>query len=50
MIRNNAAKLELPPVMKVYQVFNMAFFKNYHRKCLLPNLILVDNNAENEVE
>ena len=50
MIGHNAAKLELPLGMKVYPVFNVALLKRYHSKRFLPNPILVDNNAEYEVE
>ena len=50
MVRCNATKLELKPPMKVHCVFNVALLKRYHRKCLLPNLISVDDNVEYEVE
>ena len=50
MVRRNAAKLELPPGMKVHPVFNVALLKRYHRQCLLPNPISVDGDAECEVE
>ena len=50
MVRCNAAKLELPPGMKVHPVFNVALLKRYHGQHLLPNLILVDGNAEYKVE
>ena len=49
MVRRNAAKLELPPGMKVYPVFNVALLNRYHGQHLLPNPILVDGNAEYEV-
>ena len=41
----NAAKLELPPGMKVHPVFNVALLKRYHRQRLLPNPISVDGDA-----
>ena len=50
MIRCNAANLELPPGLKVYPVFNVALLKRYHSQNLLPNLILVDDYADYEVE
>ena len=50
MVRRNGAKLELPPGMKVHPVFNVALLKRYHGQCFLPNPILVDGNAEYEVE
>ena len=50
MVGHNAAKLELPPWMKVHPVFNAALLKRYHSQRLLPNTILVDGNAEYEVE
>ena len=50
MIGYNAAKLELPPVMNVYPVFNVAILKKYHGKHLLLNVIMVDDNAEYKVE
>ena len=49
MVGCNAAKLELPPGIKVHPVFNIALLKRYHSQCLIPNLILVDDNAEYEV-
>ena len=30
MVRRSAAKLELPPGMKVHPVFNVALLKKYH--------------------
>ena len=50
MVGRNAAKLELPPGMKVHPIFNVALLKRYHSQCLIPNPILVDDNAEYEVE
>ena len=50
MVGRNAAKLKLPPGMKVHPIFNIALLKRYHGQCLLPNLILVDGDAEYEVE
>ena len=51
MIRHNAAKLELIPGMKVvYLVFNVVLLKGYHGQHPFPNPILVDDNAEYEVE
>ena len=49
MIGHNTAKLELPLVIKVHPVFNVALLKKYYGNCLLLNPILVDNNAEYEV-
>ena len=49
MVGCNAAKLELPPGMKVHPVFNVALLKRYHGQCFIPNTILVDENAEYEV-
>ena len=46
MVRCNAAKLELPPRMKVHPVFKVALLKRYHGQCLMPNPILVDDNAK----
>ena len=50
MVGCNAAKLELPPGMKVHPVFNIALLKRYHGQRLIPNPILVDDDAEHEVE
>ena len=50
MIRCNAAKIELPPGIKVHPIFNVELLKIYHGQRLLPNPILVDDNAEYEVE
>ena len=50
MIGHNAAKLELPLGIKVHSIFNVAWLKRYHGQHLLENPILVDNNAEYEVE
>ena len=50
MIRCNAAKLELPPSMKVYPIFNVALLKKYHGQYLIPNPILVDDDAEYEID
>ena len=50
MVGHNAAKLELPPGIKVHPVFNAVLLKRYHGQCLLPNPILVDSNAEYKVE
>ena len=50
MAGRNAAKLELPPGMKVHPVFNVALLKSYHSQCLIPNPISVDDDAEYEVE
>ena len=50
MIGRNAAKLVLPPGMKVLPIFNVAFLKRYHSQYFLPNPILVDNGADYEVE
>ena len=50
MVEHNTAKLELPPGMKVYPVFSVALLKRYYGQYLLPNSILVDSNAEYEVE
>ena len=50
MVVCNAANLELLPAMKVHPIFNFALLKRYYRKCLLQNLISVDDNAEYEVE
>ena len=50
MVGRNAAKLELPPGIKVHPVFNIALLKRYHRQRLLLNPILVDGDAEYEVE
>ena len=50
MIRHNAAKLELTLGMKVHLVFNMALLTRYHSQCLILNLILVEDDAEYEVE
>ena len=49
MVGRNAAKLELPPRMKVHPVFNIALLKRYHSQCLIPNPISVDDNAEYKV-
>ena len=49
MVRHNAAKLELPPGMKVHPIFNVALLKRYHGQCLIPNPILVDDDAKYEV-
>ena len=46
----NAAKLELPLAMKVHPIFYVALLKRYQRQCLLPNPILLDDNAQYEVE
>ena len=50
MVGRNAAKLELPPGIKVHPVFNVALLKRYHGQRLIPNPISVDDNAEYEVE
>ena len=50
MIGHNAAKLELPPGKKVYPVFNVELLKRYHSQYLIPNLVLVEDNAEYEIE
>ena len=50
MVGHKAAKLELPLVMKVHPIFNIALLTRYHGLCLLKNLILVDNDAEYKVE
>ena len=50
MVGHNAGKLELPIEIKVHMVFNVALLKRYHGKCLLPNPISVDDNAEYEVD
>ena len=50
MVGRNAAKLELPPGMKVHPIFNVALLKRYHFQRLIPNPILVDDNAKYEVE
>ena len=50
MVGHNAAKLELPPGMKVHPIFNVALLKRYHGQRLLPNPILVDGDAEYKVE
>ena len=50
MSRHNISKLELPPGTKVHYVFNVALLKKYHGQCLMPNLILVDDDAEYEIE
>ena len=34
----------------MHPVFNMALLNRYHSKCLFPNPILVDDNAEYKVE
>ena len=50
MIRCNAGKLEMPPGMKVLPVFNAALLKKYHGQHLIPNPILLDDDAEYKVE
>ena len=50
MIGHNAAKIDLTPEMKVNPAFNVALLKRYHGQCLIPKLILVEDNAEYEVE
>ena len=45
----NAAKLELPPGMKVHPIFNIALLKRYHSQSLIPNPISVDDDAEYKV-
>ena len=50
MVRRNAAKLELPPGLKVHLLFNIALLKRYHGQCLLLNLISLDGDAEYKVE
>ena len=50
MIRQNAAKIELLPGIKVHPVFNVALLKKYHSQHLIPNPISVDNDAEYEIE
>ena len=50
MIGYNAAKLELPLRMKVHPMFNMVLLKGHHVQRLLPNAILVDDDAEYEIE
>ena len=47
MIGHNAAKLKLPPGMKVHPIFNVALLKRYYGQCLIPNPISVDDNAKN---
>ena len=46
MIRCNAAKIELPPGMKVYSMVNVALLKKYHGQHLIPSPISVDDDAE----
>ena len=46
----NAAKLELSLGMKVHPMFSMVLLKKYHGQRLTPNPILVDDDAEYEVE
>ena len=50
MVGRNAAKLELPPGMKVHPLFNVALLKRYYGQCLIPNMILVDDDAKYEVK
>ena len=50
MIGHNAAKLELPPGMKVHPIFKMALLAKYYGQHLIPNPIPVDDDAEYEVE
>ena len=50
MVGCNGAKLELLPGIKVHPTFNIALLKKYHGQNLLPNLILVDDNAEYKAE
>ena len=50
MVGRNAAKLELPPGMKVHPVFKVGLLKRYYGQCLIPNPILVDDNAKYKVE
>ena len=45
----NAAKLELPSGMKVCPVFNMALLKKKHCQHLIPNSILVEDDAKYKV-
>ena len=50
MIGCNVAKLELPPGIGVHPVFNVVLLKRYHGQRLFPNPILVDDDAEYEIE
>ena len=50
MVGRNAAKLELPPGIKVHPVFNVVLLKRYHGQRLISNPISVDDNAEYEVK
>ena len=49
MVGRNAAKLEMPPGMKVHPVFNIVLLKRYHSQCLMPNPISIDDDAKYEV-
>ena len=49
MVGRNAAKLELPPGIKVHPIFNIALLKRYHGQCLIPNPISVDDDAKYKV-
>ena len=50
MVGCNTDKLELLPGMKVHPIFNVALLKKYHGQRLIPNPILVDDDAEYEVQ
>ena len=49
MVGRNAAKLELPPGMKVHPIFIVALLKRYHGQHLMPNPISVDDDAKYKV-
>ena len=46
MIRHNAAKLDLPPGIRVYPIFNVALLKKYHGQHLILNTTSIDDDAE----
>ena len=50
MIGCNAARLELPPGIKIHPIFKVALLKRYHSQRLLQNLISVDDNAKYRIE
>ena len=49
-MERNTIRLDLPDSISIHPVFNIFLLKKYYRDQLLPNAVLVKDDAEYEID